>query len=132
MTKLLLLQERDRLLRQLTRLETRRALGVRPSRQAPRARRPSSRCVLAYVDACLHALPDLAWNDSVRGSRERLLRELHDAYANEDLELLRALRSHAVDEPPTRLPEPAVRRRLRLHVAWLADRVGALRATRSP
>lgn len=132
MTNLRLLKERDRLLRQLTELETRRALGVRPSRQAPRARRPSRRCLLAYVDACLHALPDLAWNDTDRSQRELLLRELHDAYANEDLKLLRTLRAHVVDEPPTRLPEPACRRRLRLHVAWLADRVGELGSTPGP
>lgn len=82
--------------------------------------------MLTYVDAVLHALPDLAWNTTDRGERERLLPELHDAYANEDLALLRSLRRYAVDEPPSRLAEPTFRRRLRRHVTWLVDRVGAL------
>jgi len=91
-----------------------------------RPRRPSLRCVVTYVDAVLHALPMLAWNDEDRARRERLLPELHDAYANEDLELLRILRANTQDRPPTRLPEPTFRRRVRLHVAWLVDRLGEL------
>ena len=128
-----LLHERDNLLRRLTRLETRRAMGGRPAHTGSgsgwrfhRTMRPSPRCILTYVDAVLHALPALAWNDADRGRRESLLPELHDAYANEDLALLRALRAEAQDRPPSRLPEPIFRRRVRRHVAWLVDRVSEL------
>ena len=128
-----LLSERDELLRRLAALETRRAMGVDPAQAGSasawcfhRPVRPSPRCVVTYVDAVLRALPALAWNESDRSRREGLLRELHDAYANEDLELLELLREQAIDRPPDRLPARAIRRCVTCHVAWLVDRLTEL------
>lgn len=131
-----LLDVRQELRDQLARLETRRAMGVdQPHAGAPtawrfhRTIRPSPRCTATYVEAVVRALPALAWSDVDREVREQLLPELHDAYANEDLDALRQLRTLAQAQDRTReeLSQAALRRRLHLHVAWLIDRVSVLR-----
>lgn len=79
-----------------------------------------------YAEALVHVLPDLAWSADDRARRRELLAAVHEAYADEDLARLRLLRARAEDRPPEGLPPGRLRRRLRLHLAWLEDRLGGL------
>ena len=125
-----LLRERERLLRKLVRLETGRAAGAPPpccGRGGPwtrhARRRPSPQIVTAYAEVLVHVLPDLAWDAEDRAQRAHMLPAVHEAYADENLRQLRLLAAHADDRPPDRLTPDTLRLRLRLHVAWLQDRL---------